>query len=543
MKFSFISCFLLLLLLVGTSRLAARGPDELLTELKQVLAHKSRYRAAKVAEIARLTQQLYHEKVDENRKLRLATSIYTEYRSFKFDSAFVYALKAKQLALKLNEPQQLELAKLNLAAIHSSSGMFKEAFEQLATIRPALLDSAGKAEFYFNKAKSYSDLADFNLGNYYRPAYVAKAIACVDTALHYSRPGSYEYLSLQGFRALKSNNFRGSQAIYARILRLPGLTLHQVAINASTAAWVCELNGDLNNNYRLLIQAAIADTKSATTETVALFKLSDLCYRQGNLKDAYLFINEAQEDATFFNSRLRQVQIGGIFSAIETQRISLIEKQRKALTIYAIATTALVLAVIAFAVVVFRQLRRLQRADAIISTINEELQRSNQHLSQLNQKLNEANRIKDEYIGYYFNISSGYIDKIEGIKHSLDKTLASKQYSTSQKTVDSINIKKERNELFKGFDTVFLKLFPDFVAQFNALLRPEEQISLGEDQLLNTELRIFALIRLGIDDSERISRILGYTLSTIYTYKTRVKKKSRYPSDEFERRVRAIQAA
>ncbi len=532
-----------LLLLIGTYPLAARGTDELLDDLKQALARKSSYRAAKIAKIARLTRQFNQEKENDKRKLSLATSIYAEYQSFKFDSAFSYALKAKQLALKLNEPQQLELAKLNLAAIHSSSGMFKEAFEQLATIRPAVLDSAGKADFYFTKAKSYSDLADFNLGNYYRPAYIANAIACVDTALRYSRPGSYAYLSLQGFRALKSNDFRSSQAIYARILRLPGLTQHQVAISASTAAWVCELNGDLDNNFRLLVQASIADVESATTETVALFKLSDLCYRQGNLKDAYFFINEAQEDATFFNSRLRQVQIGGIFSAIENERITLIEKQRKTLTIYAIATTALVLAVLAFAVVIFKQLKRLQRADAIISTINEELQRSNQHLSQLNQKLNEANRIKDEYIGYYFNISSGYIDKIETIKHSLDKTLTSKQYSTSQKTVDNINIKKERNELFKGFDTVFLKLFPNFVGAFNALLRPEEQISLSEDQLLNTELRIFALVRLGIDDSERISKILGYTISTIYTYKTRVKKKSLYPSEEFESRVRSIQAA
>ena len=209
----------------------------------------------------------------------------------------------------------------------------------------------------------------------------------------------------------------------------------------------------------------------------------------------------------------------------------------------------LVLVVIAFATVIFRQLRRLQRAEITISAINETLQTNNENLSQLNQQLqqanhqlNEANVIKDEYIGYYFNITSEYIDRVEGVKNALEKTLHNKQYVSTQRIVDSINIKKERNDLFKGFDKVFLKLFPHFVVDFNRLLKPDEQIHLVEDQLLTAELRIFALIRLGIDDSERISRILGYTISTVYTYKTRAKKKSIYPNEEFEERVRAIQA-
>ncbi len=183
----------------------------------------------------------------------------------------------------------------------------------------------------------------------------------------------------------------------------------------------------------------------------------------------------------FYNTRLRQVQISSIFSVIEGQRISIIERQRKTLGIYSIITTVLILLVIAFATVIFRQLKRMQRAEATISAINETLQANNEHLSLLNQQLNEANHklnevnvIKDEYIGYYFNVNSEYIDKIERVKLALEKSLANKQYNSAQRIIDAINIKTERNELFKGFDTVFIKLFPNFVEAFNFLLRPED---------------------------------------------------------------------
>lgn len=528
---------------------AAVNPDQQLATLTRALEHKAAYFKQRTDRIAALTREFRAHRAEDEAKFKIGLRIYQEYRSFKYDSAFTYAQRLLKLAAHIKNPQQIEVSKLNLGFIHVSAGMFKEAFEILDRIDPAPLDSANRVELYFTKARAYADLADFNANPYYRPIYTAKAIAYSDTALHYCRPGSYAALSVQGFKLLKDNNIPASELVYRRLLRFPNLSFHEVAVNASTAAYVAELSGNEAEELRLLVRASLADVESATTETLALFKLSGLCYQRGDLKNAYTFIKNAREDAAFYNARLRQVQISTIFSVIEGQRINLIERQRKTLGFYAIAITALILVVIAFAAVIFRQLRRLQRAEAIISAINERLQLNNEHLSQLNQqlhesnhKLNEANTIKDEYIGYYFNITSEYIDKLEAVRGALDKSLANKQYLTTQRIVEGINIKKERNELFRGFDTVFLKLFPQFVAGFNELLKPEERIHLTDDQLLTAELRIFALIRLGIDDSERISKILGYTISTVYTYKARTKKKSLYPSEEFERRVRAIQA-
>jgi uncharacterized coiled-coil protein SlyX len=543
--------FLLLgFLLVATAFSAnATNTNELLDELTQALAHKQTYFKQRTDRIAALTKQFNAHKADDEQRFAIGLRIYQEYKSFKYDSAFTYARRLLQLAATNRSPEKAEASKLNLAFIQVSSGMFKEAFESLESIRPARLDSTSRAELYFTKARAYSDLADFNSSDYYRPAYTAKAVAYSDTALAYCRPGSYQSLAVQGFRYLKKNDLKASEQVYRHILGLGNLSLRQLAVNASTAAYVAERCGHPEEAFQLLTRAAIADVQSATTETLALYKLSDLCYRQGDLKHAYTFIQNARQDAAFYNARLRQVQISSIFSVIEGERISLIEQQRKTLGIYAIATTVLALLVIAFAAVIFRQLRRLQRAEVTISAINQALQENNANLNRLNQqlsaanhKLNEANVIKDEYIGYYFNITSEYIDRVEGFKNALAKSLASKQYLSTQRIVDSLSIKRERNDLFKGFDGVFLKLFPHFVTDFNALLKPEEQLSLAEGQLLTAELRLFALIRLGIDDSERISKILGYTISTVYTYKARTKKKSRYPSEEFEDRVRAIQA-
>ncbi|WP_210513917.1 DUF6377 domain-containing protein [Hymenobacter terricola] len=520
----------------------ASAADSLLTELNQALAHKKEYDGQRLNRIAVLTADFASSEANDNAKFDLGLRIYDEYKAFKYDSAFVYCQKIRRLAEQLKSPEKIEVANLKLAFVLLSSGLFKETFETLDNINSRRLTEADKQSFYFLKARAYSDLGDFNQDQTYRPAYYAKARAYADTALQFCRPGSYECLSVQEFRAQKTNNLAAGAAVYNQIRRLPRLTLHQLAVSASTTAYLYELAGQPEKAFELLLVSAIADVKTATKETTAIFKLSDYCYRQGDLKNAYTFIKEAREDAAFYKARQRQIEISHVSSIIEGQKINIIENQRKSLKTYAIIMTLLAGVVIGFAVVSFRQLRRLRKADQLIFAANRELLERNGELRQLNSGLNEANKIKEEYIGYYFHNNSQYIDKLETLKKRVEALLSSKQYAGVQKLVDGVNIKTERNELLKGFDTVFLRLFPNFITQFNTLFREEDRIHLPEDQLLTTELRIFALIRLGIDDSEQISRMLGYSINTIYTYKTRVKNRSLLPNEEFETRVQAIQA-
>ncbi|RZK24184.1 MAG: hypothetical protein EOO56_02400 [Hymenobacter sp.] len=305
-----------------------------------------------------------------------------------------------------------------------------------------------------------------------------------------------------------------------------------------------------------MILAAINDLKSSIKEGVALYWVANYCYQQGDLERAHHYISEARAAAAFFNARQRLVQMAPLSSLIDGQKIALAESQRQHARTYAWAAALLTSLVLSFACLSYVQLRRLRKAGALLAASNHELhenndkllllntkqQQLNQQLRELSQGLNEANHLKEEYIGYYFNNTARYIDKLESLKKKLSTMLTTKQVATAQRLVEEIDIKSGRTNLFKGFDTVFVQLFPNFVPEFNALFTEADRIHLAETQLLNTELRIFALIRLGITDSEQISRILGYSIHTVYAYKTRVKNRSFLPNEAFEARVLAIQA-
>jgi hypothetical protein len=191
--------------------------------------------------------------------------------------------------------------------------------------------------------------------------------------------------------------------------------------------------------------------------------------------------------------------------------------------------------VVVFAIIIYKQLRKLRLADKVILEANHNLQES---IIQLN----EANKIKEEYIGYYFNLISEYINKLERFKRSVDNKLTTKRYDDIGIIVNNINLTKEREELFINFDKAFLKIFPNFVSGYNALFSEENHVKLLPNQLLNTDLRIFALIRLGISDTEKIAHILEYSVNTIYNYKARIKSKSLISNDEFEEAIMAIKA-
>ncbi|MBS1503733.1 MAG: tetratricopeptide repeat protein, partial [Bacteroidetes bacterium] len=185
--------------------------------------------------------------------------------------------------------------------------------------------------------------------------------------------------------------------------------------------------------------------------------------------------------------------------------------------------------------VVFIQLKRVKEKERII-------EEKNILLEKINEKLTEDTRIKEEYIGYFFSMISGYILKLEKLKRSVERKLSIKKYEDISVTVNEINIKKERETLFYTFDHVFLKIFPNFISTFNSLLKKEDQIWPKDHEVLNTDLRIFALMRLGINDNETIANILEYSVNTIYVYKMRIKAKALVPSDQFDHKIMSIKA-
>jgi hypothetical protein len=515
--------------------------DSLLNKLNTVLAHKEDYVKKKQDDISNLNRQLSNAR-SSKAKYILYDSLYEQYKSFNYDSAYNYAKKLQATSIALRNPFLIASAKMKLAFTLLSSGLFKETLEELNGIYINALPAGDKAEYYFIKARSYFDLSDYNRSADYTAIYNPKGISCIDSALVLCEPGTFNYLELEGLKNLRTGDYKNGEKNYIALLKMPKLNPHDFAVNACCLSFIYAVNGNQEKSIALLIKAAISDIQSATKETVASYKLADVLYKNGDINNAYVYIKQAMDEATFYGALHRQVKISSILPIIEAQWINQIEHQKKLLYTYSFIITLLVIAVVVFAFIILRQLKKLRIADNLIKAANVSLQESNLALEELNRNLSTANKIKNEYIGYYFNINSIYIEKLESFQKSLDKKLSSKRYEDAQAAVKNLNLENERLQLFHTFDKIFLRLFPDFINKFNSLFNADEMICIPEGQLLSTEHRIFALIRMGIHDNDRIAKLLAYSVNTIYSYKNRIKNKSFIANDEFEDRIMEIEA-
>lgn len=524
---------ILLLLLAPVISTAQNVNDSLLRQLNTEIARKSVYEAAKNERIAALKKSASGLK--GRRKFDVLTEIYEEYRSFIYDSAFRYAAELQHVAEDLGDPYLVRQASLKTAFVLVSAGLFNETLVTLQTIKSSDLPDSLKSEFYYLMARTYYDMADFSRDNFYGERYGERANSFIDSAMMILPEDSKDYLLMKGLKNLHLRDMDVARNCYEEILRRDPVSDSDFAVVASTLSFIYFYSGKMILAKEMLIRAAIADIRSCTKETLATMKLAEMLYNEGDIGNAYKYVKTASQDAEFYGARQRKVQVAAIYPVIEGKHLNQVESKRLMLVAYSLVITLLAVSVIGFSFVFYKQNKKLQKARRIISQANESL-------TEANHQLRDANKIKEEYIWYYFSTTADYISKMDSLKKTLEMKLMTKKIDDLRFAVESMNIKRERDELYHNFDRIFLKLFPDFVSIFNSLLKDEDRIVLKEGQLLNTELRIFALIRMGIHDHERIAKILDYSVTTIYTYKTRVRNKSVYPGDEFDRRIMSIRA-
>jgi hypothetical protein len=501
--------------------LAAMQTDSLLVALNKAIQNKHAYESQKSARL-----KYYHDQLNSKKgknaedQFEVLAKLSDEYKTFVYDSAFTYIKRLQRVAYQLNDPVKIAYSKIQLGFVLLSSGMFKETLDSLESQNIQGLPDSIKLSYYSIMARCYYDLGDFDRDKFFTPYYINLGNLYVDSAKTLCKPDGYDFLYLSGLKNLKNENTSEGFADLNKLMNDYPLTPHQLAVTASTLSYFYTKRNEPNVAIDLLARAAIADIKSATKETAAISYLAELLYKKGDIINAYTFIQQAMEDATFYGARQRKVQVGSILPVIAAAKLTNIDAQRKLWLIYSALITLLSVLVIVFSIIIFKQLKKRKIAE---------------------KALKEANTIKEEYIGYYFNINSEYLGKIEAFKKAVEMKLITKKVDDIKFIVNNINPKKEREELYFSFDKVFLKLFPDFVSTFNSYFNEVDRIVLKEGQLLNTELRIFALIRMGIHDTEKIAKILDYSINTIYNYKARVKSKSIIPNEEFEKKIMEIQ--
>jgi len=541
------------LLLSAFSR-AQSTTNSLLTKLNSVLDSKKDLEKDKLLTIAKIKQHLKFAR-SENAKYNVYDQLFEQYKSFIHDSAYVYCKKLNTCAYLLKDQNKINYSRINMGFILVSAGMFKEGQDTLSKVNVKYLNAKQRYDYLFLQVRSNFDLADFDkIGDYYKK-YSTIGFSYCDSILTQNNPNSYEYLSALGLKLLRSQDYKAAIAPYEQLLHFKQ-SYQDSAINYSCLSFLYFEMGQPEKGLPSLIKSATIDNTHLTKESVALTNLATHLLQRGDIKTAFNYINNAIDDANFYGARHREAQISNIMPIIESEQIAGIEKQKRTLVIYASIITVLVVLVIIFWSIVSKQLKKLRIADQVIviknndlnaaneslTKVNRRLDNANRTLSQFNVKLDEANMIKDEYIGYFFNTHSDYIEKLDRLKRSIEKNMREKRYEEVLMVLNRLNTNFERENLSHSFDKVFLNIFPRFVEDFNALFDADHQIHLADGQLLNSELRIFALIRLGIHDNETIGKILNYSVNTIYTYKTKVKNKSLIPNEEFEDKIMLIKA-
>lgn len=460
--------------------------------------------------------------------------LFDEYRSFKYDSAYYYLELAKEKALELKDPHLHSITKTKEGFVLLSSGLFKEALDTLGGIKIGDLNNKSKFEYYSVLARTYYDLADYNKDRRFNINYIQQGNIFLEKALEFVEPDSNEYWATESLKRMKQQDWKGAEFAFSYWINNFNLPQEYYGIATSSLGYLYSQRGFDEKAIRYLAYAAIADIRSATKETVALRNLANEIYKLGYLDKANTYVGLAMQDATFYNARHRKIEISSILPIIEQAQLKKLETQNKRLEKIVMLLGILAIVIVIILAVIFKQLKTRNAA-------RKEMAKSYLQLQEMNKKLSEADTIKQNYITYFIQATSGLINRMDQFqKNAIQKTV-SKKYDELLINLKRYNIKKEREDLFLQFDDIFLKLFPTFITDYNVLFPEEHQTDIKKGELLNTELRLFALYRLGIQDSNQMAIFLELSVTTIYTYKNKIKTKSNY-RENFEDMIMKIES-
>lgn len=498
--------------------------SEELNKLDESLFQKSVYEQRKLDEIKALKRNL--RTASQTDKFKINRMLFDQYSSYQYDSAYVYANHLLSQALKeRNCDYELE-ARCDIVFCLLSAGLYTEAFNELATIRLEGTNQQSRKLYFKMASRLYYDVSDYTKTEPYQSQYIKQGSVYTDSLLHYIQKDSPEWYYAVGIKEMKEHNFAASLDYFNQYMEQKGGDVHSKAIVTSCLGWLYLYQKDLNKAIKYLAQAAIYDNKGVVRETTALCTLARLLYKEGDIQHATEYVRQSLSNANFYGARQRVIEVSSILPIIERDRYNIMQGQRNAIAVAAVVFILFVIGLFVAWCYIRKQMMELKKAQVIID-------RRNKQLETKNNQLEEVNKIKDEYIGRSFYINSEYINKVEKLYRTIDRKLMTRRIEDLRSSLKESELIAERKSMFVDFDETFLKLFPHFIEKYNELFDNPDSKCLDPKQL-TTEMRIFALIRLGITDSERIATFLNYSVHTINTYKTRVKNRSHIDNDKFE---------
>lgn len=495
--------------------------------IQEELSRKEEYKSLKTERIRILTDSILNSKAISDTVLyEKYSKIYDEYILLRFDSAYKYALKLKETASLIGKDEYAFDAHIKYCQTFYNAGYHREVLELLKEVTPQeYFSSKILSDYYLLLGRTYHIIGDSFNPEIYGYNYITEGTEALEKSMKYTTDSATLFMIKA---RIETHHERYQSVVKITQHAIENYPMSDILLSTlySQLAKAEYMLGNTDEAIKHYSVSVGYDIRGGTKEGLSLLTLAGILSSERNDVDkAYEYISLAIEDANTYGAKQRMEAIASILPVISAKQMDLNRKSLINLTIIILATLLALVCMIVLYINTSKHKERLSSAK--------------NSLQDLNNRLRESNKIKNEYLGYYFVSNSQLIDKVESFGRLATRKIKQKNYSNFDELVNSLTANHSKENLYKDFDRIFLEIFPGFVEDFNRLLPSEESIVVENEFTLTPTLRIFALIRLGISDTNTISKILNYSINTIYNYRTRMRNRS-INKDEFEDDIRKI---
>ncbi len=531
---------LCLMLLLSTAQ-AAPISKSLLQSLDETLEQRENYMSAKEHTLDSL-KSLLQRTTDRSQVLSLYQDLYLEYYVYKYDSAMTYNEAAIQLAHQWGDDIQEKRGLIQRSELFALGGRYYEGFDNLQNMDVSTLDSTLRFRYHYTNFLLNLYLEEYGDNNTYTDSYYSQRSYHLKEAMNYIEPDNQnsdyywgEYYTYVENDPEKAKVFYEQQVNSGRSSRTDAMAY----FNLSNYYFS---KGEQQKGEEYLIHSCMADIKNNVKENMALQILSAYLFQQGKsqVERAERYISIALEDAHFYDSRLRIVESSRVFPTIISAYQSLLQNQNKKQQYGLWGITILAIWLLFETFFYIKQNKQLSVKRYKLALSNDDLTMLNEKLGVLNGQLMDTNHRRERLAKLYIDLCANYINKLKSYQSLVRRKIKANQVNDLATTISSTKLSEQDASAFlTQFDKAFLDLYPTFITEFNQLLRPEEQIIIPQERTLSMELRIFALIRLGVKESSEIALLLFLSPQTVYNYRSIVKNKA-IDRETFEDEVRQL---
>lgn len=534
---------------------------QLLATLDSILVQTGELASQKELKIAQLKKKLSNAANFEE-EFWINKMLYDESFVFNADSAMKYVDRNIQIATELKKKDWQDEWLINRSFMFAATGLLKEAGEVLEKVDSTSLSDGLKLSYYYQRSYLYSHLGQY-MGDQKQVnnKYYNEFENANKHMLALVRPKD----PLYWWCVASCNELSPEDSLFSALENVVLSSHHNTRLDAMNAYGLSNMYkrlGDKEKTMIYLIYSAMADLRVCNRDIASLQELSSLLYDAGDIDRAYAYMNYCLKAALLYPNRVRIINISTELDKIYANYQQRDIRWRNSLQNYLYVVTFFSIILVLALIGLYRQTKKMRKSRTELDSVNhslnqhvvelsqmhkqlalanQELQNLNELLRSANQKLQESNDVKEECIGYVFSICSNYISKLDEYRKNINRKLKTGQFEEARQLTDNSSLtQNELKDFYANFDAIFLRVYPDFVADLNSLLRPEEQILLKDASELNTEVRIYALVRLGINDSVKIADFLHCSPQTVYNHRLRMRNKAIIPKDKFAEAVRLL---